>query len=88
MDLDVLGMLAKAGNMANDGSNKGDNNVNGIAALSWTFVSECPIPPDAADLMVQGEQPFLAYKTFRDSALSSLINASLSGTLRALPVKR
>ena len=40
MDLDVLGMLAKAGNMANDGSNKGDNNVNGIAALSWTFVSE------------------------------------------------
>ena len=69
MDLDVLGMLAKAGNMANDGSNKGDNNVNGIAALSWTFVSECPSPPDAADLMVQGEQPFLAYKTFRDSAI-------------------
>ena len=35
MDLDVLGMLAKAGNMANDGSNKGDNNVNG--KMLWLF---------------------------------------------------
>ncbi|SDD25152.1 PH domain-containing protein [Auraticoccus monumenti] len=37
--------------------------------LSWTFVSECPIPSDVQGLMVQGEQAIAAYKTFRDSAI-------------------
>ena len=39
------------------------------AALSWTLVSECPIPPDVAQLLVQGEQPVAAYRTFRDTAI-------------------
>jgi hypothetical protein len=33
------------------------------------FVDECPIPNDVAELMVPGEQPVAAYKTFRDSAI-------------------
>lgn len=36
---------------------------------SWTFVEETPIPKDAQELMVQGEQPYVAFKTFRDSAI-------------------
>ena len=35
----------------------------------WTLVAECPIPGDVAALMVPGEQPVAAYKTFRDSAI-------------------
>lgn len=41
--------------------------VANIAA--WTFVAECPIPDDIGPLLVQGEQPIAAYKTFRDSAI-------------------
>src|SRR5690625_533352 len=41
--------------------------VANIAA--WTFVSECPIPDDIGPLLVEGEQPIAAYKTFRDSAV-------------------
>lgn len=37
--------------------------------LAWTLVSECPIPADVQALLVQGEQPVAAYKTFRDSAV-------------------
>jgi Protein of unknown function (DUF1696). len=37
--------------------------------LSWTLVSECPIPEDVNDLMVEGETAVAAYKTFRDSAV-------------------
>ncbi|BEH01768.1 hypothetical protein SDC9_151627 [bioreactor metagenome] len=37
--------------------------------LAWTLVSECPIPPDVQQLLVQGEQPVAAYRTFRDSAI-------------------
>jgi hypothetical protein len=33
------------------------------------FVAECPIPNDVAELMVPGEVPVSAYKTFRDSAV-------------------
>jgi hypothetical protein len=33
------------------------------------LVSECPIPPDVQQLLVQGEQPVAAYRTFRDSAI-------------------
>jgi hypothetical protein len=32
-------------------------------------VSECPIPDDLAPILVDGEQPSAAYKTFRDSAI-------------------
>ena len=39
------------------------------ATLSWTFVSECPIPDDVIPLLVSGETPIAAYKTFRDSAI-------------------
>lgn len=41
--------------------------MNGI--LTWTFVSECPIPDDVQDLLVEGEVAVAAYKTFRDSAV-------------------
>jgi hypothetical protein len=37
--------------------------------LSWTLVSECPIPNDVADLLVEGEVAVCAYKTLRDSAI-------------------
>jgi hypothetical protein len=39
------------------------------AILSWTFISECPIPDDVNDLLVNGEQAIAAYKTIRDSAI-------------------
>jgi len=39
------------------------------AITTWTFVSETPIPADVVDLLVAGEQPVAAYKTFRDSAV-------------------
>ncbi len=31
--------------------------------------NEVPIPADVTELLVQGEQPFKAFKTFRDSAI-------------------
>ncbi len=37
--------------------------------LSWTFLSECPIPQDVQVLLVEGEQAVAAYKTIRDSAI-------------------
>jgi len=37
--------------------------------LSWTLISECPIPSDVNDLLVEGEFAVAAYKTFRDSAI-------------------
>ncbi|MBC8591373.1 PH domain-containing protein [Wansuia hejianensis] len=37
--------------------------------LSWTLVSECSIPKDIDDLLVEGEVAIAAYKTFRDSAI-------------------
>jgi hypothetical protein len=36
---------------------------------AWTFMQEIPIPPDVASLMVEGETPVAAFKTFRDSAI-------------------
>ena len=39
------------------------------AMLSWTFVSECPIPDDVNDLLIDGEEAIAAYKTIRDSAI-------------------
>lgn len=35
----------------------------------WTFVAECPIPNDLGPILVPGERPYIAYKTFRDSAI-------------------
>lgn len=37
--------------------------------LAWTFMSEVPIPDDLAPILVEGEKPVAAYKTFRDSAV-------------------
>ncbi|NLO98385.1 MAG: PH domain-containing protein [Peptococcaceae bacterium] len=37
--------------------------------LSWTFISECPIPNDVNELLVDGEEAIAAYKTIRDSAI-------------------
>jgi hypothetical protein len=37
--------------------------------LSWTLISECPIPNDVDDLLVPGEKAVAAYKTLRDSAV-------------------
>jgi len=37
--------------------------------LAWTLVSECPIPNDVTDLLVEGETALTAYKTFRDAAI-------------------
>ena len=37
--------------------------------LVWTFASECPIPDDVNDLLVNGEKAVAAYKTIRDSAI-------------------
>jgi hypothetical protein len=39
------------------------------AILAWTLVSECPIPDDVNDLLVDGEEAVAAYKTLRDSAI-------------------
>ena len=44
-----------------------ESSLHSIAA--WTFISECSIPQDALDLMVPGEEPIIAYKTFRDAAI-------------------
>jgi hypothetical protein len=37
--------------------------------LTWTLVAECPIPDDVTPLLVDGETPIAAYKTFRDTAV-------------------
>jgi hypothetical protein len=37
--------------------------------LNWTLLSECPIPDDINPLLVDGETPVAAYKTFRDTAV-------------------
>lgn len=41
-----------------------------LAAITeWMFADEIPIPEDIYDLLVDGEQPYAAFKTFRDSAV-------------------
>lgn len=37
--------------------------------LAWTLVSECPVPDDVNDLLVDGETALAAYRTFRDAAI-------------------
>ena len=39
------------------------------AQLTWTFFSECPIPNELPDTLVEGERIIAAYKTSRDSAI-------------------
>ena len=39
------------------------------AITAWTFMQEIPIPADVNELLVQGETPVAAFKTFRDSAV-------------------
>jgi len=39
------------------------------AITAWTFVAEAPIPSDIHEMLVAGEEPIAAYKTFRDSAV-------------------
>lgn len=39
------------------------------AILAWTLISECAIPDDVHNLLVEGEVAVAAYKTFRDSAV-------------------
>jgi hypothetical protein len=43
--------------------------VETAAITSWTLVQEIPIPRDVSDLLIDGEQAVVAYKTFRDSAI-------------------
>ena len=37
--------------------------------LQWTFVSECPIPEDIENVLIDGEVAIAAYKTIRDNAV-------------------
>lgn len=39
------------------------------SSLMWTLISECSIPNDVAELLVEGENAVAAYKTIRDSAI-------------------
>lgn len=39
------------------------------ALTQWTFMAEIPVPQDVTQLLVEGEQPWAAYKTLRDSAV-------------------
>nr|WP_226926574.1 PH domain-containing protein [Jonesia denitrificans] len=43
--------------------------VETAAITEWIFVQEVPIPNDVAGLLAPGEQPYAAFKTFRDSAI-------------------
>lgn len=36
--------------------------------LTWTFISECSIPKDINEMLVEGEVAVASYKTIRDSA--------------------
>ena len=37
--------------------------------LQWTLISECPVPNDVNDILVEGEVAIASYKTLRDSAI-------------------
>ena len=37
--------------------------------LMWTFITECSIPKDIDELLVNGERAIAAYKTIRDCAV-------------------
>ena len=50
-------------------TNQKDLKMETGAILTWTLVSECPIPDDVSGLLVEGEVAVAAYKTFRDAAI-------------------
>lgn len=35
----------------------------------WMFAAEVPIPDDIYEILIEGEEPYAAFKTFRDSAV-------------------
>ncbi|NLI03768.1 MAG: PH domain-containing protein [Actinomycetaceae bacterium] len=35
----------------------------------WTFVEEVPVPQDIGAMLVQNEQPYAAFRTYRDTAI-------------------
>lgn len=37
--------------------------------MSWTFVSECPVPNEVQQILIDGEKVEVAYKTIRDVAV-------------------
>lgn len=37
----------------------------------WMFAAEVPIPDDIYEILIEGEEPYAAFKTFRDSAVFS-----------------
>ena len=39
------------------------------AVTTWTFMNEVPVPDDVTELLVEGETPVTAFRTFRDSAV-------------------
>lgn len=39
------------------------------AITAWTFQAEVPIPQDVDQLLVRDEQPWAAFRTFRDTAI-------------------
>lgn len=39
------------------------------AITAWTFQSEVPIPNDVGPMLIPGERPVAAYRTFRDAAI-------------------
>lgn len=44
--------------------------MDAVAAITgWTFTESIPIPSDVGPLLVAGEEPVAAFKTFRDSAI-------------------
>jgi hypothetical protein len=43
--------------------------VNELSMLQWTFISECPIPKDVNEMLIDGEQAVAAFKTIRDVAI-------------------
>ncbi len=41
-----------------------------VAAITaWTLIEECPIPEDIHTILVNGEIPHVAFRTFRDAAV-------------------
>lgn len=44
--------------------------MDAVAAITgWTVTESIPIPSDVGPLLVVGEEPVAAFKTFRDSAI-------------------
>jgi len=39
------------------------------AIMTWTFIEETPIPREIHEVLIDGEEPQIAYKTIRDVAV-------------------